>query len=592
MVGCGTPRIQYFIKPLEDISRVTVSTRPVELFSADKSISVKGLWLEAPDTIDWVDFDSDYRKAFLRYSLSSSYKNGNEIIVAFDLKENKVIWAKKSNAKSGWITDDYLGINLGSIYHLSFQTGDTIAYDYKFNTGVWLEKGNFRIISVSNAFEIAEARAGKAGSEAAANLTAALTGQRSTYSSYSSSTITIPDPKQTLIAMDITSGDTIWTRAVFLADEPSWHCSNENNYYIVARGLEMVDINSGEGWFVTGNEFAGREGMTLVEEKFASYVIKTIAESINKMQQQKFNGSGEHLILNYSTGQCSSPIFKENLVYFHQNNFLTCCAESSGTIKWKTPLEKTPGKVSIRFAGSNILIIYHGWKFFYKYGTRVAYSGQPQVILLDKDTGEVIMSYFTDKKHAIYDCLITEQSIFLLSINKIYQFNHNLQLLAEIPNIGYGDFIRFMIEPDNTVLIRSTEGVLALTEMPIGVKWWLKLNLMNINPKHARGTIHDFWQSDVYHFIDGEKITFAGRPTPWKEFVKTKIAQNYYTAFHFSKNYLWLQTLDSYVCIDYEKGEKVLRIPVFNHSTAFLQPSGWFHYTNGRKHLALDFNEP
>jgi len=587
-LGCGS-NVQFILKPVEDINQVKVITLPAEFVSSDKTISIKGFCLLAPGNIDWIGFDPDYQKSFLRYSPSQKSNKKEGTIVAYDIKKNTVLWAKKSNANNGWIADNHFGVGLGTDFYLSPETGDTISANLKFERGMWDNNKNILVTSSTNADIIGLAMSARAGREIADDIVTATTGYASTpfylqrKHDEEIDSLAALKVQRTLIGRNKTSGDTLWIRNLFTRSNEKWENFYNNKYFAVSDGIECVDLETGDGWYI------GRPTSTHPSE-LTNKIVNITAGVVSGLSGGTLGGSASNLPRPFKLS--SPPIVVGDNVFFGAKNKIISCEVSTGKILWETAVDGDLGVITLYSLDTNILAVFNGWQFFKNPDTRVDCIENPHIHILNKDTGEMISSAILDKNHAVYDCVITESSIFMLSPHKIYQFNHDLQLMAEIPHKGYGDFIRFMQSPDNNIFIRSTDGVLALTEIPIGIRWWTKISSIDINPKHAKGTIVSYVENDIYSMIDGERITFTGRPMPWREFTTTRIAQKYYTSYYFTHNYLWLQTNDCYICLDLTSGKMLLEIPLQNDCETSLYSSGWLHATSGGKHLAVNLNSP
>lgn len=214
-----------------------------------------------------------------------------------------------------------------------------------------------------------------------------------------------------LYAFDLKSGKKIWQRKI--SNAFNWNSIDmleDSTLLLVAAGLHRFNINTGEGWSA---DF--KTGQVDYQD-----VIITKADG---MTDERVTGGFIYSAKNNTLTDAVSNVFTEDSTAFISNrDHIKKFNIQNGSLIWQKSLPKNMASKSVIFTVDSFLYLMN-LGYANTYYTTVLY-GRPFLSCYNKNSGELIYEKaIPSGKYYIRDYIMDGQYLFLLSRNKVFQFD-------------------------------------------------------------------------------------------------------------------------------------------------------------------------
>lgn len=216
-----------------------------------------------------------------------------------------------------------------------------------------------------------------------------------------------------LYAFDLKSGKKIWERKI--SNAFNWNSIDmleDSTLLLVAAGLHRFNINTGEGWSA---DF--KTGQVDYQD-----VIITKADG---MTDERVTGGFMYSAKNNTLTDAVSNVFiEDSTAYISNRDHIKKFNMQNGSLIWQKSLPKNMASKSVLFTEDSLLFQLN-LGYANTYYTHVLY-GRPFLSCYNKNSGELIYEKaIPSGKFYIRDYIMEGQYLFLLSRNKVFQFDLN-----------------------------------------------------------------------------------------------------------------------------------------------------------------------
>ena len=494
LIGCaGLEKGVY--QPLTPDAFPTVKIKDGKFYSRDKTIRISGKNVNIRGKIEWANYEPDDHLVLMNVALWNKNSGKEKVTLCVDLNKKKTIWASYSNPRNGVIFPEYYLLEFSDSKKLISRKSGTVVAEYPPKAHV-LVKRNMWLETETDTLGTTH-----------------------------------------YVAKDLLTGQTLWTSA--LPGGSDWATWDGDKLYQVGNGLTCLDYSNGKTWSIESPTSA-------TEGELKAVLLNTLSLTLAAMGGGYATLHGPDRISMLS----SRPLIQDDRIYFAAMKNLYCVDKNSGKIIWHTQLDVEPSKVLIRLFGNNLLLFYTGIRL--KNGAP-SDNGFAKVLLVSTKDGHPLNEFEPEKNHTISDTVLTGNSIYLLSKEKVYLLDNNLRFISEITGEQYGDFWSFMGPYKSHLLIRSSKGILCLKLNPLKINWWKEL------PEAPK----------AYGYEELQKVNQ----------IKSKMK----FSFYFTDDAIWIYNPSDYTCLRLEDGKPLLTVPIVKDSqTSYINKGYLTFYHPGR----------
>lgn len=407
--GCGGGKLKFELDP-EPVPDISVEEVSAE--SDDGTIYWSGSRVIVPGRLEGYDYNSERQCALLKYGpeeAEAKKKAKSANFVLFDLEEGYSRWSARSNA-----------------------TGFLYAQEMVLFSGK--SRGAYEDVDGSYIGE--------------------WTGPLLLYDGM----VFRFDSKE-YSRLDLRTGVPIWTR------EGSAWVGWRNDYYndgwmfVIAKGVHALDMKTGEGW---------DQKLETYSESYAKAVAAEAALACMAAMAGTYS-SGAGMQAEVTHNCYSNPVFADGRMYIADRERIYCFDEKKGDVIWQTELNRDYGSSYLGRAGESLALVAKGYKFRDMVLRR---DETPSVTLFDMETGEAGAYYEMDHEDIAASFIWSADRAILMTSTHIYQFDHDLQLLAARESDEFlGEFQGIIRSSDEEILIRTYDGILAISPETLEERW-------------------------------------------------------------------------------------------------------------------------
>jgi hypothetical protein len=225
------------------------------------------------------------------------------------------------------------------------------------------------------------------------------------------------DSTQTLVCHDLKTNAIKWSRPVRVGYSTEWNAFDpadtaRTTLYLTGEGVESVNLDTGDGWYVSRPTTHTNTGLT---------IFKNIA-AIMAGAMAGYSGYGFYPS-NTTHHLSAPPAFMGDQLFYAAKDEVLCCEKRSGKILWSSKLTEAPGVMHLLPGTSTVALCGFGFKLV---DDKVKMGGTPVMAVFSADSGVLLASWNPPDAAPIIEAIRRADGFLVLTHTALYRLGPTL----------------------------------------------------------------------------------------------------------------------------------------------------------------------